>query len=53
MAAVLIHRRSWVWLVKLAKHAIDWVMLKDNDAAGARRVALVFHVVDALDLLGK
>jgi hypothetical protein len=26
-------------------------MPKDNDAAGVRRVALDFHVVDALDLL--
>ena len=36
LAAVLLHRRSWFWLIKLAKHAIDWVTLKDNDAAGDR-----------------
>jgi hypothetical protein len=28
-------------------------MLKDNDVSGARRVALDFHAVDPLDLLGR
>jgi hypothetical protein len=52
LAAVLIHRRSWFSLMKLANTRLIALCSKTL-TRGARRVALDFHIVDPLDLVGR